>query len=197
MHKYLSGLMLLSSIYLFWIQFNLLRFKVQRLDFFESQTEKIDDFNRDLKPLKSFTNHQADASLCWFAIKHQDQPLIYFKNIHQDQKFHQWLKNQNCLDIIQEGDLFEFGIGCHFQRKRIAVLDQIYLKIPVAINELSLNDFKQIPLFKDQAHILEKIIPIKKINDLEHLPKIGPSNLQILESQFSLNPRKICFQSNK
>ena len=207
MHRYLSGLMLLSSIYLFWIQFNLLKFKTHRLNFFESQTEKIDEFNRDLKSIINHqvnqvnqVNHQAnqaDDSLCWFAIKQQDQPLIYFKKIDQDQKFHQWLKTQNCLAIIREGDLFEFGIDCHFQLKRIAVLDQIALKIPVAINELTLNDFKQLPLFKDQAHILEKIIPIHKIEDLEHLPKIGPSNLQILKSQFSVHPRKICFQSQK
>ena len=100
MHRYLSGLMLLSSIYLFWIQFNLLKFKTHRLNFFESQTEKIDEFNRDLKSIINHqvnqvdhqANHQAnqsDDSLCWFAIKQQDQPLIYFKKIDQDQKFHQ------------------------------------------------------------------------------------------------------------
>ncbi len=205
MQQYLSGLMLLCSFYLLWIQFNLLKFQTQRFERLESQTEKLDDFNQRLqnKNQPTFQNaydpkNPLDEDLCWFAIRQKDQPLIYLKNIRQDDKFYEWLKTQNCIQEILEGDLFEFEQGCQYRLKRIAVLDQIALQIQVSINDLKRSDFEQIQIFKDQAQIIEKALPIQQIEDLEYLPKIGPSNLQkVIKPQFTVHPRRVCFQRDK
>jgi hypothetical protein len=205
MQQYLNGLMLLCSFYLLWIQFNLLQFQTQRFERLESQSEKLDQFNQRLQNKNQPIFQKAldsknllDEDLCWFAIRQKDQPLIYLKNIHQDQKFHAWLQTQDCIQEILEGDLFEFEQGCQYRLKRIAVLDQIALQIQVSINDLKRSDFEQIQIFKDQAQIIEKALPIHQIEDLEYLPKIGPSNLQkVIKPQFTVHPRRVCFQHDK